>query len=126
MTENGSPTVRKAPPDIEGKMLAWRHWGVIWSVIQWLVGCSSAILSGLLAANAKTNFLSSTATLTIAATAGGLAFLLTAMGAGKKGSQFEKASRHLEAAISRYRTDATLDLKWLGENEAEALNKYLS
>jgi hypothetical protein len=126
MTENVSPTVRKAPPDIEGKMLSWRHWGVIWNVIQWMVGCSSAILSALLATNAKTNFLSSTATLTIAATAGGLAFLLTALGAGKKGSQFEKASRHLEAAISRYQTDAALDLKWLGDNEAEALNKYLS
>jgi hypothetical protein len=126
MVENVSPILRKPPVEIEGKMLAWRHWGVIWSVIQWSVGCSSAILSALLAANAKANFLSSTGALTIAAVAGGLAFLLTALNAGKKGSQFEKASRFLEAAISRYQTDTALDLKWLGDREAEALTKYLS
>jgi hypothetical protein len=129
MNENVSPLPRKAPVEIEGKMLAWRHWGVIWSMIQWLVGFSSAVLSGLLAANAKATppgFLSQDQAFTTAAVAGGLAFLLTSLGAGKKGSQFEKASRYLEAAISRYQTDNALDVKWLGDKEAEALNKYLS
>jgi hypothetical protein len=119
-------TLRKVPREIEGKMLSWRHWGVIWSLVHWFVGVSSTTLSGFVAANAKTNFLSPNRAMTLAALAGGLAFLITALDAGKKGTQFQSASRHLEAAISLYQADASLEPKFLGQKQAEALEKFLS
>jgi len=118
--------LRPTPATIENKMLAWRHWGVAWSLIHYAVGVSSAVLSALAAANAKANLLSSTATLAMAGSAAGLTFLITALDARKKGSQFESASRYLERAISLYQTDASLEPKFLGESQAEALKKYLS
>ncbi len=91
--------------------------GVVWSLIHYLVGFSSATLSALVAANAKAKFLGENVTLALAAAAAGLAFLITALDAGKKGNQFQSASRHLERAISSFAPKRALESTILGKRK---------
>jgi hypothetical protein len=86
------------------------------------VGFSSAVLSAALAASAKSQFPSPGWKMALGALAAGLTFLLTALGSQKKGRAFEAASRHLERAIAKFRTDDTADARILGQSEAEGID----
>jgi hypothetical protein len=99
---------RTVPPKIEEKMHAWRYWSSVWNYIHYVVGFSSTALSAVVAANTiatdkNIQLMSSTAAMSLAALAAGLAFVMTTAGAQAKGAAFEAAARELEKAVAAFR-----------------------
>ncbi len=116
-------SIRSIPPEINGKWRAWLGLSKMWNNIHYWLGFSSTVLSAILVANAKSPFLTSNLVILLAALAAGLTFLLTTTGAQKRGKAFEAAARHLERAMAKFRTDKSLPPSFLGQAEAEALDK---
>jgi hypothetical protein len=118
---------RPVPPEFEEQRKLWINISNHWYNINNCVGGASAGLSVIIAVNAKANFLPyGWMTTVLAATAAVLTFLLTTYHADKKGAAFTLASREVEAAMFRYRTDLSLPESFLGEAVArgiELLNK---
>jgi hypothetical protein len=106
---------RDVPADILGKTVAWRKFQVMWNPIHYITGFGSAVLSSIIAANVKAQFLNTTTAVIIAAVAAGLTALVTAMGAHTKGKAYEIAARELEATSSLYEHDLAIPEAELGK-----------
>jgi hypothetical protein len=114
---------RQHLPDSKEKYRAWRHWESIWSWANILIGGSSALLGGLVAANMKTPpFLPFECAVAASIAAPVLTFLLTTLKPQAKATSFEAASRELEKAISRYEKDPSKDDIFLADAEDRGID----
>ena len=118
---------RVIPDEIIEKQKAWKRRASRWSWANTTMGVAAVLLSFLIAANARSNFVSPETIIACSMVAAGLAFLLTTLNAGLKAKGFAVAARELEAAIARYRFDDELPEKYLAQAEArgiEILNTF--
>jgi hypothetical protein len=118
---------RVIPDEIVEKQKAWKKWSSRWSWANTTMGVVAALLSTLIAANARSNFLSPETIIGCSMVGAGLAFLITTLNAGLKAKGFALAARELEAAIARYRFDDELPEKYLALAEVrgiEILNMF--
>jgi hypothetical protein len=112
---------RVIPEEIVAKKQSWKRWGSMWTWANTTMGVCAALLSTLVAANARSQFLPTYAVIGVAMTAAGLAFLLTVLNADVKAKGFALAARELEAAIARYRFDDTLPERYLADAEVRGI-----
>jgi hypothetical protein len=98
---------RVIPDEIIEKQKAWKRRASRWGWANATMGVAAVLLSILIAAKARSNFVSSESIIACSMVAAGLAFLLTILNAGLKAKGFAVAARELEAAIARYRFDAS-------------------
>jgi hypothetical protein len=118
---------RIIPDEIIEKQKAWKRRASRWSWANTTMGVTAMLLSFLIAANARSNFVSPETIIACSMVAAGLAFLLTTVNAGLKAKGFAVAARELEAAIARYRFDDELPEKYLAQAEVrgiEILNTF--
>ena len=113
---------RVIPEEILDKQRAWRRCGAFWNWANLIMGVSAALLSILVAANARSAFLPAYGVIAASMTAAGLAFLVTTLGADVKAKGFALAARELEAAVARYRFDDTLPERYLADAEVRGIN----
>jgi len=104
---------RVIPDEIIEKQKAWKRRGSRWSGINTTTGMVAVLLSTLIAANARSNFLSPEIIIGCSMVVAGLAFLMSILNAGLKAKGFALAARELEAAIARYQFDDELPEKYL-------------
>jgi hypothetical protein len=112
---------RVIPDEITEKQKAWKRWAVRWKWSNTLMGIAATLTSTLIAANARSNFLSPATIIGCSMVAAGLAFLLTTLHAGLKAKGFALAARELEASIARYRFDDELPEKYLAQAEVRGI-----
>ena len=118
---------RVIPDEILDKQKAWKRRASRWSFANTTMGIAVVLLTSLIAANARSNFVSPETIIAGAMSAAGIAFLLTTLNAGLKAKGFAVAARELEAAIARYRFDDELPEKYLAHAEVrgiEILNTF--
>jgi hypothetical protein len=118
---------RVIPDEILDKQKAWKRRASRWSFANTTMGIAVVLLTTLIAANARSNFVSPEIIIACAMSAAGLAFLLTALNSGLKAKGFAVAARELEAAIARYRFDDELPERYLAQAEVrgiEILNMF--
>jgi hypothetical protein len=112
---------RVIPEEIIEKKRSWKRWGLLWTWTNTTMGVCAALLSTLVAANARSPFLPAYGVIGVAMTAAGLTFLLTVLNADVKAKGFALAARELEAAIARYRFDDTLPERYLADAEVRGI-----
>jgi hypothetical protein len=118
---------RVIPDEIIEKQKAWKKWSVRWTWANNVMGVAAALLSTLIAANARSSFVPPATIIGCSMVAAGIAVLVTTLNAGLKAKGFALAGRELEAAIARYRFDDELPEKYLAQAEArgiEILNQF--
>jgi hypothetical protein len=94
---------RAVPQTTVEKWNAWRFWSSYWSWAYILTGSLLSLVSTVVAANTKTQFLGGRASITIACAAAVLTFVVNALGAQSKAAAFETAGRELEKVIAGHR-----------------------
>jgi hypothetical protein len=92
-----------------------------WKTAHYVAGFLSTVLATVVAINTKASFLTSTSALLIASLAAGLSFLVTTMGAQERVRMLERAAWELEAAMARYRSDASVPVSELGKAEERGI-----
>ena len=118
---------RVIPDEIIEKQKMWKKWSGRWTWGNTVMGIIAALLSTLIAANARLSFLSPGTIIGCSMVIAGLAFLLTTLNAGLKAKGFAVAARELESAIARYRFDDEVPERYLGQAEVrgiEILNTF--
>ena len=113
--------VREIPKEIVDKQKAWMKWAARWSWANTLMGVTAALLSTLVAANARSNFICAGGIIAISMTSAALTFLVTTLNADLKTKGFALAAREIEAAIARYRFDDTLPERYLADAEVRGI-----
>jgi hypothetical protein len=113
---------RVIPEEILDKQRSWQRRASAWSWVNTLMGVSAALLSTLLAANARSQFLQPGYVIAVAMTAAAFTFLVATLNADLKTKGFALAARELEAAIARYRFDDTLPERYLADAEVRGLS----
>jgi hypothetical protein len=118
---------RVIPDEIIEKQKTWKKWSGRWTWANTVMGVIAALLSTLIAANARLSFLSPGTVIGCSMVIAGLAFLLTTLNAGLKAKGFAVAARELESAIARYRFDDEVPERYLAQAEVrgiEILNTF--
>jgi hypothetical protein len=113
--------VRDIPKEIDDKHRAWEFKAKLWNSVNLLMGISAMLLSTLIAANARSQFLPNYAVIAAAMVVAALAFLLTTLSADLKAKGFALAAREIEGAIARYRFDDTLPERYLADAEVRGI-----
>jgi hypothetical protein len=119
--KRGKVDARPVPPEIERKYKSWRRGSARWSWFNSLMGITAALLSTLIAANAKGKFLQDSTVLILAMIAAALAFLVISFNADLKAKGFALAAREIEIAIARYRFDEGLKPIYLADAEVRGI-----
>ena len=87
------------PDDVTDYMKEWFRWRSFWNRTHYGLGFSSAFLATLVAANTKSQFLSTWQGVTAAGVAAAFTFLITGLSASARAAAFETAAREVERAI---------------------------
>ena len=112
---------RVIPEEILEKERAWKRRGWLCYWANTTMGLCAALLSTVVAANARSAFLPAYGVVAASLAAAAFAFLVTLLNADVKAKGYALAARELEAAIARYRFDDALPERYLAEAEVRGI-----